>query len=70
MSGNTDNRRLKAPQADKLRRIASDGRRRPADREWAARMLSEAGVDLSPSTKKRMQQIPPARAGLKTADLE
>jgi len=53
MSGNTDNRRLKAPQADKLRRIASDGRRRPADREWAARMLSEAGADLPPAKKSK-----------------
>jgi len=43
-----DPKRLKKTQADKLRRIASDGRRRLATRHWATRMLADAGEELSP----------------------
>jgi hypothetical protein len=48
-----DPKRLKAAQADKLRRIALDGRRRPTDRHWAIQMLKDAGEDLSPTPKAK-----------------
>ena len=41
----TDPKRLKGAQADKLRSLASDGRRSPTDRQWALRMLHDAGED-------------------------
>jgi hypothetical protein len=42
----TDRKKLKKRQADRLRKIALDGRRRLADRVWASNQLSEHGIEF------------------------
>ena len=60
-----DPKRLKKTQADKLRRIALDGRRRPATRQWAMRMLTDAGEGLEPKPAPKLTRS--ARSASKTA---
>ena len=60
-----DPKRLKRAQADKLSRIALDGRRRPATRQWAMRMLTDAGESLEPNPAPKPKRS--AKTASKTA---
>ena len=42
-----DPKKLKAAQAEKLRKIAMDGRRRMVDRRWAASQLLDQGIEVN-----------------------
>lgn len=45
----SDPKKLKKAQAKKLMKLARDGRRRLADRVWAANQLSDHGIEIGPN---------------------
>jgi hypothetical protein len=45
----TDPKKLKKAQAEKLRSVALDGRRRATERIWAANQLSAQGIEIGPN---------------------
>jgi hypothetical protein len=49
MNSRGNPKKLKKAQADRLLKIARDGRRRPADRVWAANQLSTHGIEIRPN---------------------